>query len=65
MEEWQARRMEKVEKVAKLSVQLLNVRLPPEQQAKLPKDLVFDLSGSLEEQEDRLRWLFAPADGES
>ena len=55
---WQKVRMEKVAKVAKLSNQLLNIRLPPAEKEKLPKDELFDLSGTKEEQDARLNWLY-------
>ena len=51
--------MQKVEKVAQLSAQLMNIRLPPEEQAKLAKDELFDMSEGVEE---GLNWLYAPGD---
>lgn len=59
LEEWQMKRMKKVEKVAKLSMQLMNMRLPAEEQAKLAKDELFDMSGGVEL---GLTWLYAPTD---
>ena len=57
---WQAHRSDRVDRVANLSIQLMNSRLPPEERAKLSPDLVYDLSGAQEDQVERLRWLFAP-----
>lgn len=57
LDDWQKKRIERISLVAQFSLQLLNLRLPPEAQAKLPKDQVFGLSGGQGTRE-RLKWLF-------
>nr|POE74367.1 fad-dependent urate hydroxylase [Quercus suber] len=51
---WQKQRIPVVDKVKRVSVQLMNLRLPPEARAKLPKDEVFDLNDDVGEKWD---WL--------
>ncbi|KAK4496531.1 hypothetical protein PRZ48_012511 [Zasmidium cellare] len=58
LQHWQATRNERIAKVQKLSLQLMNARLPPQEQAKLPKDQVFDF----ESQGNDLKWLFEGVD---
>nr|POE47947.1 fad-dependent urate hydroxylase [Quercus suber] len=54
LQRWEQERIPIVDKVRQLSVQLMNLRLPPEARAKLPKDEVFDLDDNVEE---KWEWL--------
>ncbi|KAF2161592.1 hypothetical protein M409DRAFT_58985 [Zasmidium cellare ATCC 36951] len=58
LQHWQSTRNERIVKAQKLSLQLMNARLPVEEQAKLPKDQVFDF----ESQSNDLKWLFEGVD---
>ena len=62
---WEEKRRAKLEKVAQLSVQLMNARLPPEEQAKLPPDMVFDFMTDEEEGLRRFDWLYGKQDVDS
>jgi len=59
LKRWQDERIRRVEQISQLSVQLMNMRLPPEEQAKLASDQLFPLTGSEEERFGRLDWLYA------
>ena len=58
LRQWQITRIDRIDKVQKLSLQMLNARLPPEEMAKKPKEEVFDVNG----QTDDLKWLFKGVD---
>ena len=57
LDEWQKARIERVAGVAQLSMMLLNLRLPAEEQAKLPKEDILDTNDK-PKMLALMKWLF-------
>lgn len=60
---WEVKRQQRLDRVTKLSHQLMNIRLSQEEQWKLQPDMLFDLGGSDEEKVERMMWLYGIEEG--
>ena len=56
--QWQKKRLQQVDQVTKLSIQLMNIRLPLHEQAELKADEKFEISGDERQRVEKMDWLF-------